>query len=198
MTPALNRLIEAFTLLPGMGKRTAQRTCMYLLQRNREAMVTLAQALMEASERIGQCRICRTYSEEELCSLCADSSRDNKTLCVVETVADQMAIEQQGYRGRYFVLHGCLSPLDGIGPEQLGLEQLQPLHEDGEQLEEVILATNATVEGEATACWLAEKLAAPGVRLTRIASGIPMGGEIEYLDDGTVAMALHGRRPFSL
>ena len=196
MTPALDKLIEAFALLPGIGKRTAQRMSIHLLQRDRAAMHTLSTALAEAAERVRRCAVCRTFSDAEICSVCTDSSRDKSLLCVVESPADQIAIEQQGeYKGHYFVLHGYLSPLDGIGPEQLGLDQMQ---KRCAEVQEVILATNTTVEGEATAYYLAELLSPLQMRLTRIASGVPLGGEIEYLDAGTLGMALASRRPFSL
>ena len=193
MTPTLDKLIEALALLPGIGRRTAQRMSMHMLQRDRPAMATLARALQEADSKIGLCERCRTFSETPCCSVCNDPGRDTGTLCVLESPADQVAIEEQGnYRGRYFVLHGYLSPLDNIGPDQLGLDQLAQMCNG---LDEVILATNATVEGEATACYLADMLTPRQIKVTRIASGIPMGGEIEYLDGGTLARAIEGRRP---
>jgi recombination protein RecR len=174
---------------------------MHLLERDRDGGRRLAKVLDEALERVGYCRRCRTLTEEEVCALCASARRDDRLLCVVESPADQLAIEDAGgYRGRYFVLHGHLSPLDGIGPEDIGLEQLAALVAGGEAaaggVEEVILATNPTVEGEATAHYIAAQLAPHGVRLSRLAYGVPMGGELEYVDGGTLSRAFNGRLPF--
>lgn len=169
----------------------------HLLERDRDGGVRLARALEQSMQRIGHCVHCRNFSETESCALCANSSRDTHTLCVVETPADQLAIEQAtGFRGRYFVLMGRLSPLDGLGPEELGGALLERrLYED--EVRELVIATNPTVEGEATAHWLAQLARAAGVRATRLAHGVPLGGELEYIDRGTLAHAFGGRLPLS-
>lgn len=200
-SPLVEKLMESLRVLPGVGPKTAQRMAMHLLERDRDGGRRLARVLDEALERVGYCRRCRTLTEEEVCALCASARRDDRLLCVVESPADQLAIEDAGgYRGRYFVLHGHLSPLDGIGPEDIGLEQLEALVAGGEAaeggVEEVILATNPTVEGEATAHYIAAQLAPHGVRLSRLAYGVPMGGELEYVDGGTLSRAFNGRLPF--
>lgn len=169
---------------------------MYLLERDREGGLHLSEKLKNAMEKVGHCRQCRNLTEEKLCEICGSRSRDGTTLCVVETPADVMAIEQSGsYRGTYFVLMGHLSPIDGIGPEELGLDQL--MQRVGESVEdsvrEVIIATNPTVEGEATAHYISEMLSSTGVEVSRIAHGIPLGGELEYVDGGTLTHALAGR-----
>ncbi len=193
-SPALGRLIEALRSLPGVGPKTAQRMAFHLLQRGRGAARGLAAALDEALAAVHGCGRCRMLTEGELCSICAAPSRDASLLCVVESPADVVAIEQSaGYRGRYFVLMGHLSPLDGIGPEQLGIRELEALLDRGE-VRELILATNPTVEGEATAHFLAEIARDRGLRATRIAHGVPVGGELEYIDGGTLARALAGRQ----
>lgn len=194
MSPLVERLIEAFQILPGVGPKGAQRMVLHVLQRNRDGGRHLAGALAEAVERVGQCRSCRNLSEEPQCRLCTDPRRDDKVLCVVESAADILALEQAGgFRGRYFVLHGHLSPIDGIGPEALGLDLLE--RRAGElQPEEVILATNPTVEGEATAHYISELLGDRVGNVTRIAHGVPLGGELEYIDGGTLVHALQGRR----
>jgi recombination protein RecR len=193
-SPHLARLIDALRTLPGVGPKTAQRMAFHLLQEGRDGARALASSLDAAIERVGRCRRCRMLTEEELCSVCSAAQRDATLLCVVESPADVIAIEQSGgYRGRYFVLMGHLSPLDGVGPEQLGVRDLEALL-DGGELREVILATNPTVEGEATAHFLSEVVAAHGLRASRIAHGIPIGGELEYIDGGTLAHALAGRQ----
>lgn len=195
-SPLVERLMESLRVLPGVGPKTAQRMAMHLLERDREGGQRLAGVLGEALERVGYCQRCRTLTEETLCALCESPRRDDALLCVVESPADQLAIEEAGgYRGRYFVLHGHLSPLDGIGPEDLGLDQLEARVAEGE-VAEVILATNPTVEGEATAHYIAAQLAPHGVRLSRLAYGVPMGGELEYVDGGTLSRAFNGRLPF--
>ena len=192
--PLIGRLIEALRCLPGVGPKSAQRMAYHLLERDRAGARSLAEALGEAVERVGHCRRCRTLTENELCAICADPRRDRGVVCVVETPADVMAVDQAtGFAGVYFVLMGHLSPLDGIGPEALGLDELAVQFESG-ALREVILATNPTVEGEATAHYVAELARARGVRATRIAHGVPMGGELEFLDGGTLAHAFSGRR----
>lgn len=186
-------LIDALRCMPGIGRKSAQRIAYHLLQRDRDRARHLSAVLMDAMDRIGHCTRCRTFSESELCEKCASEKRDSTVLCVVESPADVQAVEDAGYRGQYFVLMGHLSPLDGIGPEELGLEQLDELlAEPGRQ--EVILATNSTVEGEATAHYVSEMVRRRGLRVTRIAHGVPMGGELEFVDSGTIAHALAGRR----
>ena len=196
-SPLVEKLMESLRVLPGVGPKTAQRMAMHLLERDRDGGRRLAAVLDEALERVGYCRRCRTLTEEAVCALCESARRDDTLLCVVESPADQLAIEEAGgFRGRYFVLHGHLSPLDGIGPEDIGLDQLEARVAEG-GVEEMILATNPTVEGEATAHYIAAQLAPRGVRLSRLAYGVPMGGELEYVDGGTLSRAFNGRLPFS-
>ena len=193
-SPLFNRLLEALRCLPGVGPKSAQRMALHLLERNREGGRKLAETLQEALTKIGHCRRCRNLSETELCALCANPNRDHSLLCVVETPADVLAVEQAtGFRGLYFVLMGHLSPLDGIGPVELGLDQLEAHLHQGE-VKEVILATNPTVEGGATAHYIAELAREHGIRATRIAHGVPLGGELEYIDGGTLSHAFAGRR----
>ena len=193
-SPALAALIEALRALPGVGPKSAQRIAFHLLQDARPAAQALAVSLQRAVERVGHCRQCRMLAEAELCEICANAQRDAGLLCVVESPADVVAIEHSGgYRGRYFVLMGHLSPLDGIGPEQLGSAQFEALLGAG-GVREVILATNSTVEGEATAHFLSQLAHQRGVRASRIAHGVPVGGELEYIDGGTLAHALAGRQ----
>jgi len=194
LSPAIDALIEALRCLPGVGPKSAQRMALHLLERDREGGRVLARALAEAMERVGHCRDCRTFTEAERCSLCSHPERDRSQLCIVETPADVFAVEQAtGYRGLYFVLMGHLSPLDGIGPEELGLDRLVARLDAGE-VAEVILATNPTVEGEATAHYIAELARDRGIRATRIAHGVPLGGELEYIDGGTLSHAFAGRQ----
>lgn len=194
VSPLISELMDALRCLPGVGNKTAQRMAYHLLERDRDGGRTLAAALERAMQDVGHCRECRTLCEADLCSLCSSSSRDNSLLCVVETPVDVEAIEQAtDFRGRYFVLMGRLSPLDGIGPAQLGLDRLEQRFAAGE-LDEVILATNPTVEGEATAQYISELAAGQGIRTTRIAHGVPMGGELEYIDSGTLSHAFAGRQ----
>jgi recombination protein RecR len=191
---ALARLIDALHALPGIGPKSAQRLAFRLLQDRRAAARELSQALEHALEKVGRCRRCRMLAEGELCPLCASPSREQSLLCVVESPADVIAVENSGaYRGRYFVLMGHLSPLDGIGPAELGLHELDLLFAEG-VVKEVILATNSTVEGEATAHFISEMARARGLVATRIAQGVPFGGELEYVDGGTLAAALAGRQ----
>ncbi|MDI4637903.1 MULTISPECIES: recombination mediator RecR [Halomonadaceae] len=196
-SPLVDRLLESLRVLPGVGPKTAQRMALHLLEREREGGERLASVLAEALAEVGYCQRCRTLTEEEVCGLCRSTRRDERLLCVVESPADMLAIEEAGgYRGQYFVLHGHLSPLDGIGPEDIGLDQLEArLAEDG--VDEVILATNPTVEGEATAHYIATQLTGRQIRLSRLAYGVPMGGELEYVDGGTLSRAFNGRLPFS-
>jgi recombination protein RecR len=193
-SPTLQSLIDALRCLPGVGPKSAQRMTLHLLERDREAALKLSSALREAVERIGHCRLCRNFTELDTCEICADPKRDHSVVCVVETPADVLAIEQSGsFRGLYFVLMGRLSPIDGIGPAELGLDIFQQrVVEAG--MEEVILATNPTVEGEATAYYLIDLLQPHGVRVSRIAHGVPLGGELEFVDGSTLAHALSGRR----
>ncbi len=195
-SPLVDRLMESLRVLPGVGPKTAQRMAMHLLERDREGGKRLAEVLSVAIEEVGYCRRCRTLTEQEICTLCESARRDDAVLCVVESPADQLAIEDAGgYRGRYFVLHGHLSPLDGIGPEDIGLDQLETRVAEGGVVE-LILATNPTVEGEATAHYIAAQLSPLGVKLSRLAYGVPMGGELEYVDGGTLSRAFNGRLPF--
>jgi len=192
----LDDLIEALRCLPGVGPKSAQRMAFHVLERDRDGGRRLAAALAAAVEGIGHCSRCRTLSEHELCDLCASERRDDSLLCVVESPADVMAIEQAtGFSGRYFVLGGHLSPLDGIGPAEIGLDLLVRRLEEGE-VRELILATNPTVEGEATAHYISELAEARGVSASRIAHGVPLGGELEYVDGGTLAHAFAGRQRF--
>ncbi len=192
--PLLPQLMEALRCLPGVGPKSAQRMAFHLLERDREGGRRLAAVMAQAMERIGHCRRCRTLTELELCSLCANPKRDDSLLCVVETPAEVMAIEQAtDYRGRYFVLGGRLSPLDGIGPREIGLDQLEQRLAEGE-IRELILATNTTVEGEATAHYIREMAHPRSIRTTRIAHGVPLGGELDHVDSGTLSHAFAGRR----
>ncbi|MCB1843476.1 MAG: recombination protein RecR [Halioglobus sp.] len=194
-SPSLHNLIEALRCLPGVGPKSAQRMTLHLLERDREGATQLAEALVAAVERIGHCSRCRNFTELDVCEICADPRREASTVCVVETPADVLAVEQSaGFRGLYFVLMGHLSPIDGIGPAEIGLDRFHQRVID-EGIEEVILATNPTVEGEATAYYLTEMLQPVGVTVSRIAHGIPLGGELEYVDGSTLAHALAGRRP---
>lgn len=192
--PRLAGLIEALRRLPGVGPRSAQRMAFHLLEKDREGAAVLAGAIRDAIEGIGRCSRCRMFTEAELCELCRAPSRDASVLCVVETPADVVAVETgSGYQGRYFLLMGHLSPLDGIGPDELGLDRLEAILDEG-GIGEVILATNPTVEGEATAHYIAELCARRRIRASRIAHGVPVGGELEYVDGGTLAHAFAGRQ----
>ena len=191
--PLLDRLIESLRCLPGVGPKTAQRMALHLLERNREGGLQLASVLVDAMKKIGRCKQCRDLTELEICTVCANPARDQSLLCVVESPVDVLAIEQAtAFKGRYFVLLGRLSPLDGIGPAELGLDQL------AEQLEnnppkEMIIATNPTVEGEATSYYLQRMAKTHNIRVTRIAHGVPLGGELEYTDQSTLAHAFGSR-----
>lgn len=194
MSHTLPALIDALRRLPGVGQKTASRMAYHLLQHDREGMALIAQALAQAGSRIRHCSRCHTFTEGEVCDTCNDPSRDTSKLCVVETPADQAALERtSAYRGLYFVLMGKLSPLDGIGPREIGLATLFERATDG-QVQEVILATNFTAEGEATAHVIGEALKARGLVVTRLARGVPAGSELEYVDLGTIAHALVDRR----
>jgi recombination protein RecR len=190
----LNQLIDALRCLPGVGPKSAQRIAFHLLERDREGGRRLARVMAEAMTRIARCSRCRTLSEHTLCGLCANPNRDPALLCVVEQPTEIVAIEQAtDYRGLYFVLGGRLSPLDGIGPEELGLPQLEARLRDG-LVTEVILAISPTVEGSVTAQYIADCAAGIDVQVTRIAHGVPLGGELEHVDGGTLALAFAGRR----
>jgi recombination protein RecR len=193
-TPLIARLVEALRCLPGVGPKSAQRMAYHLLERDRGGAINLAAALTEAMEKVGHCSKCRTLSESELCPICASDKRHATTLCIVESPTDVEALEHStGYQGRYFVLMGHLSPLDGIGPEDIGLDLLAKRLDEG-NVAEVILATNPTVEGEATAHYISEMVHSRGMKVTRIAHGVPLGGELEFVDGGTLSHAFHGRR----
>ena len=191
---SLDELAGALRCLPGVGPKAAQRMALHLLQHDRDGARRLAQALMGATQSIQHCERCNTFTEGTLCALCQSAKRDATQLCVVETPADLLMVEQtQAYSGLYFVLMGRLSPLDGIGPKEIRLERLLKRATDG-RVREVILATNFTNEGEATAHYLGELLSARDLRVTRLARGVPVGGELEYVDAGTLAQALRERR----
>ena len=193
-SPLLVNLIDALRCMPGIGQKSAQRIAFHLLERDRNGALTLSQALAKAVDGIGHCKRCRMLSEHEICSICSATGRDQSQLCVVESPADVMAIEDAtGFRGLYFVLMGHLSPLDGIGPEELGIAGLEQRLED-DPVGEMIIATNPTVEGDATAHFLAELAARHNVQASRIAHGVPLGGELEYVDGGTLSHAFYGRR----
>ncbi|MGD9597811.1 MAG: recombination mediator RecR [Steroidobacteraceae bacterium] len=193
-SPALAGLIDALRTLPGVGPKSAQRMAFHLLQEGRAGAGALASSLATALATVRRCDRCRMLTEASLCAICENPRRDAALLCVVESPADVVAIESSGsYRGRYFVLMGHLSPLDGIGPEQLGIGELEALLAQ-QGLREMILATNPTVEGEATAHFLSEVARRHGIAATRIAHGVPIGGELEYVDGGTLAHALAGRQ----
>ena len=194
LSPLVGRLVEALRCLPGVGPKSAQRMAFHLLERNREAARHLARVIEEAATEVGRCESCRTLSEARICRICSSPERDPRSLCVVETPADMAALEASAaYRGKFFVLMGHLSPLDGIGPAELGLEQLERRLDEG-AVAELILATSSTVEGEATAHYLAQMARERSIRATRIAQGVPMGGELEYVDGGTLARAMASRR----
>ena len=195
-SPLLVQLIEALRCLPGVGPKTAQRMAFQLLERQREKGKHLANTLHHALDLISHCKRCRTFSESELCIFCSSTQRDQTLLCIVESPADIIAVEQMGsYRGLYFVLMGHLSPLDGIGPEELGVKELAFLLASG-AIKEIILATNPTIEGEATAHYLSELIKQHAIKVTRIAHGVPLGSELEYIDSGTLAHAFAGREEF--
>ena len=196
-SPLVEQLLDSLRVLPGVGPKTAQRMALHLLERDREGGRRLSEALVQAIEQVGYCERCRTLTEEALCGVCQDSRRDSTLLCGVESPAAMLAIEQAGgFRGQYFVLHGHLSPLDGIGPDDIGLDQLESRLSQ-ETVSEIILSTNPTVEGEATAHYIAEHLVGREAKLSRLAYGVPMGGELEYVDGGTLSRAFQGRQPFS-
>ena len=193
-SPLIDQLIEAFRCLPGVGPKSAQRMTLHLLEKNRNGGVKLSQSLAAALDAVGNCQQCRTLTEENICRICSSHSRNRKICCVVESPADIFAIEQSGtFRGLYFVLMGHLSPIDGIGPEQLGVSQLLDKIET-ERFDEVIIACNPTVEGDATAYYIAEQLKRFDVTVSRIAHGVPVGGELEFVDGGALSHAFSGRK----
>ncbi|MCZ6710459.1 MAG: recombination mediator RecR [Gammaproteobacteria bacterium] len=197
LSPLIDKLIEAFQVLPGVGPKGAQRMALHLLQRDRQGANALARVLAESIERVGRCSACRNLCEDELCNYCQDVRRDDALLCVVESPADILAIEQAGgFRGRYFVLNGRLSPIEGVGPDELGMDELRS-RVLALRPQEVILATNPTVEGEATAHYIAQLLRSDVAKISRIAHGVPIGGELEYIDGGTIVHAMQGRRSIS-
>jgi recombination protein RecR len=196
-SPLLEQLIEALRCLPGVGPKTAQRMAMQLLTRSRDNGKRLAERLTEAMDKIRLCAMCRIFSEHEFCEICASHHRDASTLCIVENAIDVTVLEQtSSYRGKYFVLLGRLSPLDGIGPQEIGISQLKSRF-DQHDIKEVILATNPTVEGEATAHYISELARPYHIKVTRIAHGVPIGSELEYIDSSTLAHALAGREVIS-
>lgn len=193
-SPLLDQLIEALRCLPGVGPKSAQRMAMQLLERDRDGGRALANALQQAMDQIGRCSNCRTFTEAEICELCLSPRRDQALICVVETPADILAIESSGgFQGTYHVLMGHLSPIDGIGPEQIGVDRLLERVAGG-RVREVVLATGTTVEGEATAYYISEQLKTIGATVSRIAHGVPLGGDLEYIDGGTLAHAFSGRQ----
>jgi recombination protein RecR len=195
-TGLLKQLIQCLCCLPGVGPKSAQRMAFNLLQRNRDGGRQLSAILLQAMDRIGYCRDCRTLTEKEICEFCAHPLRDDDLLCIVESAADVWVIDQAtNFKGKYFVLHGHLSPLDGIGPDQLGIDRLEQRLADG-VIKEIILATNSTIEGQATAHFIGDIANKFNIRATRIAHGVPMGGELEFIDSGTLVHAFNGRREF--
>ncbi len=192
----IESLNKAFCALPGVGSKTAQRFVYHLLERNRDGGMELAKALEDAMEHVKHCSSCRTLSEKDICNICANEVRDSSQLCVVETPTDIHAIEQSGiYKGKYFVLSGYLSPIDGIGAAELGMDDLEKKLQD-KNINEIILATNATIEGEVTAHYISNMAKQFDIQITRIAHGIPIGGELEYADINTIAHALSGRKNY--
>tara|TARA_B100000886_G_C20240504_1_gene414397 strand:+ start:93 stop:692 length:600 start_codon:yes stop_codon:yes gene_type:complete len=187
----LNELIDALTILPGVGKKSAQRMALYLLDRNKDGANLLGKTLLTAVENIQRCSSCRMLTSNNLCKVCSDSTRDTHSICVVESPSDVLAIESTGgFRGKYFVLLGRLSPIDGVGPDDLGINDLIKMTND-DQLKEVILATSSTVEGDATAIFIKDHI--KNAKVSRISYGIPIGGELEYVDGTTIARAIEGR-----
>ncbi|MDP1930313.1 MAG: recombination mediator RecR [Gammaproteobacteria bacterium] len=192
-SPLIEKLVESFRCLPGVGPKSAQRMALYLLEKNRAGGLHLVAMLEEAIEKVGNCQQCRTLTEDTLCRICTNPSRNPRQLCVVESPADVHAIEQTGsYKGLYFVLMGHLSPIDGIGPDQIAIPELLELVRS-RPLEEVILASNPTVEGDATAYYIAEQIKGFNLIVSRIAHGVPVGGELEFVDGGTLSHAFNGR-----
>ena len=192
-SPSLLELVNALTCLPGVGQKSAQRMALHLIERDQESAGILANALLGALEKVRHCKRCRNFSDTDLCQICSSQKRNTTVLCVVETPADVLAIESSGaFQGTYYVLLGRLSPLDGIGPDQLGLDLLEGYLDEGE-VEEIILATSATIEGDITSQFVADVARKFNIRTSRLARGIPLGGELEFVDSGTLSRALSGR-----
>ncbi len=195
-SPSLAELVTALTCLPGVGQKSAQRMALHLIERDQKGASRLANAMLGALEKVGHCNQCRNFSDTDICEICSSNKRNSSILCVVETPADVLAVESSGaFQGTYYVLLGRLSPLDGIGPGQLGLDELENYLADG-SVEEIILATSATVEGDITAQFVADIARKTNIRTSRLARGIPLGGELEYVDSGTLSRALSGRQQF--
>ena len=195
VSPLVDSLIEAFQCLPGVGPKSAQRMVLHLLERNKNAGLILANTLSNALETVGKCSNCRIFTEDEICQICSNEKRNKKQICVVESVSDVFAIEMSNqFTGQYFILHGHLSPIDDIGPEELGLEKLfTRAREEG--IEEIILATNSTLEGETTSHFIYDKIKTiENLKVTKLARGVPLGGELEYVDRGTIMHAFSGRQ----
>ena len=195
VSPLVDSLIEAFQCLPGVGPKSAQRMVLHLLERNKNAGLILANALTNALESVDKCSNCRIFTENEICQICSNEKRNKKQICVVESVSDVFAIEMSNqFTGQYFILHGHLSPIDDIGPEELGLEKLfERAREEG--IEEIILATNSTLEGETTSHFIYDKIKTiENLKVTKLARGVPLGGELEYVDRGTIMHAFSGRQ----
>ena len=195
VSPLVDSLIEAFQCLPGVGPKSAQRMVLHLLERNKNAGLILANTLSNALESVGKCSNCRIFTEDEICQICSNEKRNKKQICVVESVSDVFAIEKSNqFTGQYFILHGHLSPIDDIGPEELGLEKLfTRVREEG--IEEIILATNSTLEGETTSHFIFDKIKTiENLKVTKLARGVPLGGELEYVDRGTIMHAFSGRQ----
>ncbi|MCO4837044.1 MAG: recombination protein RecR [Oceanospirillaceae bacterium] len=200
-SPLIDDLIESLSCLPGVGRKSAQRMALHILERNREGGAVLAQSINRALDKVGRCEQCRTHSEVPVCRMCTRPDRDPLTLCIVETPADVLAIEQgAGFKGLYFVLMGHLSPMDGIGPNELGLDLLVSRLKQ-EQISEVVIATNPTIEGDATAHFIhqliRQQTATQTINVSRIAHGVPIGGELEFVDGGTLAHAFAGRKSYT-
>lgn len=196
-SPLIDDLIESLRCLPGVGRKSAQRMALHILERNRDGGAVLAHSLTLALEKVGRCNQCRTHSETPVCRMCNHPERDVSKLCIVETPADVLAIEHgAGFKGLYFVLMGHLSPMDGIGPKELGLDVLLQRAQES-TVEEIIIATNPTIEGDATAHFIHQQLQSLSVNVTRIAHGVPIGGELEFVDGGTLAHAFAGRKSYS-
>ncbi len=193
-SPTLDKLIDALCCLPGVGRKSAQRMALYLIDKNRQGASDIAAGLSDALQKVGHCESCRNFSDDAHCQICKNPKRQEALLCVVETPADVMAIEASGsFQGKYFVLLGKLSPIDGVGPDDLGLDILQNRLQQ-ENIEEIILATNPTIEGEITAQYIADLAAKYNIKTSRIAHGVPVGGELEYVDSGTLSKAFEGRQ----
>lgn len=193
---SLDELITSLKCLPGVGQKSAQRMALYLLERDQTGARRIAEGISKALDTVQHCRQCRNFSDDEICKICSDGLRDQGTICVVETPADVLAVESSAaFRGRYFVLLGRLSPLDGLGPEQLGLDELNQ-QIGGGNIREIIIATSATVEGDITAQVIADSAARHQITTSRLARGIPLGGELEFVDSGTLSRALSGRQQF--